>query len=278
MMTPRKIRQRFARRPLWTMSRLVLVGIPGCVALATALTACAPAADTPMAGPIEAMKASWGPFSRQCARTVVSHDTFRWRVGELEISHTYEACVGFSALPVGNGSTVVTASISGHDASAPPVILRVLRDPGGASRAAGAGDTGLLAQGSDDSAAARRLAGEIGLTARQEIDPGEALSLPVRLEMPFPVDVSLSCRPDGGHRDHGRDTLVLSCGMNREIRTDRLDGRLVLNGVEEIDVRTGVRLESDLTGHLSGQMRADNDGVWRSASDRVEYVRTMEFE
>jgi hypothetical protein len=88
----------------------------------------------------------------------------------------------------------------------------------------------------------------------------------------------MSCRADGEHRDHGRDTLVLSCTLNQKVQTDRLDAQVQLAGVEEIDIQTGVRLSSVLTGHLSGRSRSGDNAAWLSANNRLLYRREMEFE
>jgi hypothetical protein len=123
------------------------------------------------------------------------------------------------------------------------------------------------------------LAREIGLTARQLIRPNDIVTLPVRLSLPFPVDIELSCRPDGGRRDHGRDTLVLSCTLDQKVRTTRLDAQVRLAGVEEIDVQTGIRLSSVLAGRLSGRIRLSDRGeAWQSADDRLLYRRETDFE
>jgi hypothetical protein len=88
----------------------------------------------------------------------------------------------------------------------------------------------------------------------------------------------MSCRPDGEHRDHRRDTLVLSCTLDQQIHTERLDEQVQLTGVEEIDIQTGVRLSSVLTGHLRGRSRLGDDAAWHLANNRLLYRREMEFE
>jgi hypothetical protein len=122
------------------------------------------------------------------------------------------------------------------------------------------------------------LAGEIGLTARQLIHPNEVLSLPLHLSVRFPLDIVLTCRPDGGHTEHGRDTLVFSCMLDQKVRTDHLDAQVRLGWVEEIDVQTGVRLFSVMTGRLRGRRRASDDAGWQSADDRLLDRRETEFE
>jgi hypothetical protein len=231
-----------------------------------------------MKGPVEAMEAPWGPFARQCATTRVSHVTWRWRVGDIEVGDHYETCIGFSAMPSGNDAAAITASVGETNRPSSTVILRILRKTGGAAREAAPGDTGLLAQGSDVPDAAQILARDIGLTSRQLISPNETLALPVQLLIPFPLDTMLSCRPDGGHRDRGRDTLVFSCTSQENVHTDQLDAQVRLEGVEEIDVQTGIRLSSVLAGHLTGRMRLSDKAAWQSADDHLLYRRDTEFE
>jgi hypothetical protein len=158
------------------------------------------------------------------------------------------------------------------------VTLRIPRQTGGAARPAKAGDSGLLAQGSDAPDAADRLACDIGLTQRQLITPDQTLALPVHLIVPYPLDTTLTCHPDGGHRDRGRDTLIVSCTLDQTVRTDHLDAQVSLAGVEEIDVKTGIRLSSLLTDYLSGRKRVANNAAWQSANDQLLYRREIEFE
>jgi hypothetical protein len=248
------------------------------IAVAVSLASCAPAVDTRMSQPVDAMEAPWGPFARQCDSTRVSHTTSRWRVGETEVGDVYETCAGFSAIPSGRNAAQIAASVSNVDQPSSFVVLRMLRKTDGSARAAAPGDTGLLAQGSDAPDAADILARDIGLTARQVISPNETLSLPVRLSLPFPLDVVLSCRPDGQHRDRGRNTLVLSCTLDSKVRTDHLDAQVRLAGVEEIDLLTGIRLSSTLTGSLSGRRRLKSGAAWGLADDQLLYRRETEFE
>jgi hypothetical protein len=259
------------------LSRLAACAFAGWTVIAGTLAGCAPSAEAPINRPIEAMDMPWGPFARQCARTQISHDMVRGR-GWQTVQDVYETCAGFSAMPLGQGSAEITASVGAVNQPSSTVILRMLRKTGGAARAAAPGDLGLLAQGSDSPEAAETLARDIGLTARQLIGPHDTLALPVRLSIPFPLDSTLSCHPDGGHRDRGRDTLVLSCTTDQTIRTDRVDAQVRLAGVEEIDIETGVRLSSLLAGHLIGRIRPDDNAAWRSANDRVLYRRDTEFE
>jgi hypothetical protein len=181
-------------------------------------------------------------------------------------------------MPSGDRAEQITASVGRPDQPSAPVILRILRTSGGSTRVAMQGDTGLLAQGSDAPDAAKVLASEIGLTARQVIDRTEILALPVRLSLPFPLDIALSCRPDGGHQDRGRNTLVLTRSLDQEIHSDHVDAQIRLNGVEEIDVETGVRLSSVLTGRLSGRTRPNDDAAWHSADEELLYRRETDFE
>jgi hypothetical protein len=242
------------------------------------LTGCAPAADTPMTQSIEAMQAPWGPFARACDSTRVSRSTIRWRVGEVDVAELHETCTGFSSMPSGHDAAEITASVGEPDRPSEPTVLRILRRTDGVARPAMAGDAGLLALGSDAPDAAGTLARDIGLTARQLISPNDTLDLPVRLSMPFPIDIVMSCRPDGEHRDHGRDTLVLSCTSDQQVHTGRLDAQVQLAGVEEIDIQTGVRLSSVLTGHLHGRSRLADNAAWHLANNQVLYRREMEFE
>jgi len=250
------------------------------IAVVASLVGRAPSADTPISLPVEVMVSPWGPFARQCDPTRVSHDIYSWRgrVGIWEVANVYGTCTGFSAMPSGQNAEQITASVGEIDQPESPTILRILRTSGGAARAAAPGDTGLLARGSDAPETALMLAGDIGLTARQLIHSDQVLSLPVRLSVPFHLDILLNCHPDGGHTEHGRDTLVFSCTLDQKVRTDHLDAQVQLAGVEEIDVQTGVRLSSVMTGRLSGRSRASDDAAWQSADDRLLYRRETEFE
>ncbi len=251
------------------------------VVVAASLTGCAPAptADAPMSRPVEAMEAAWGPFARQCDTTRVSHTATRWRVGETQVADVYGTCIGFSALLSGHDTADITASVGNiNQPSASPLVLRMERNSSGVARPAGPGDTGLLAQGSDVRDAAEILARDIGLTARQVISPNDTLALPVRLAVPFPLDIVMACRPEGMHREHGRDTLVFSCLLDQKIRTDRLDAQVWMAGVEEIDVQTGIRLFSVLTGRLNGRKRLSDNAAWHAANEQILYRRETEFE
>lgn len=181
-------------------------------------------------------------------------------------------------MEAGRDAAEITASIGKPDQPSSSVVVRILRKTSGDARTAAPDDSGLLAQGSDAPDAAALLARDIGLTSRQLVSPNDTLPLSVRLSVPFPLDIVLACRPDGGHQEHGRDTLVFSCTLDQAIRTDRLDAKLRLAGVEEIDVRTGVRVSSVLSGHLSGRQRAGHDSAWQSANERLLYRRETEFE
>ncbi len=231
-----------------------------------------------MSQPVVAMEAPWGPFSRQCDRTRVSHTANRWRLGETEVSQVYETCVGFSVMTSGQNVADITASVGQPNQPFSSVVVRIQRRTDGIARPAAPGDTGLLAQGSDVPGAAEILARDIGLTARQMVNPNENLELPVRLSVPFPLDVVLSCHPDGMHREHGRDTLVFSCLLDQKVITDHLDARVQLAGVEQIDVQTGIRLFGVLAGSLSGRKRLNEESAWHSAEERLLYRRATEFE
>lgn len=88
----------------------------------------------------------------------------------------------------------------------------------------------------------------------------------------------LACRPDGMNSDRGRATLVFACTLDQQVRADRLDAQVRLAGVEEIDVQTGIRLSSVLSGRLSGRKQAGADAALRSAEERLLYRRAAEFE
>ncbi len=231
-----------------------------------------------MSRPVEAMEAAWGPFARQCDSTRVSHTATRWRVGETQVAEIYGTCTGFSTMLSGSDTAEITASVGKINQPSSPVVLRIVRNASGAARPAAPGDTGLLAQGSDVTDDAAILARDIGLTARQVISPNDTLALPVRLSVPFPLDIVLPCHPDGMHREHGRDTLVFSCLLDQKIHTDRLDAQLWLAGVEQIDVQTGIRLFSVLTGRLNGRKRLSDNAAWHTANEELLYRRVTEFE
>lgn len=251
-------------------------GLAACFVLA--LAGCAPHADAPLSRPVEAMEAPWGPFARQCDSTRVSHTITRWRQKETQVGTTYESCAGFSSVLSGPDAAEITASIGRPDDPASSVVVRLRRSTAGTARPAGPGDGWLLAQGSDAPAEADLLARGLGLTARQMVNPRDNMSLPVRLRLPFPVDASLSCRPDGLHRDRDREMLVMSCTLDEKIRTDHLDAQVQLAGVEVIDVQTGVRLSSALAGQLSGRARLAGNGNWQAADERLLYRRETEFQ
>ena len=228
--------------------------------------------------PVEAMKAPWGPFARQCATTRVSSTTTRFRVGLVEVGDNYETSFGFSAMQASKNAVEITASVADPNRASAQVIRRIARKTGGSARETAAGDTGLLAQGSEAPDAADLLARDIGLTSRQLISPNATLALPVRLSLPFPLDVVMTCRPDGGHQEHGRNRLVFSCTLDRTVRTVHLDGRIRLEGVEEVDVQTGSRLSSVLPGHLNRWTRARETGAWQAANDRLMYRQDTEYQ
>ncbi len=110
------------------------------------------------------------------------------------------------------------------------------------------------------------------------VSPNDTIALPVRLSVPFPLDIVLACHPEGVHHDHGRDTLVFSCLLDQKVTTDRLDAHLQLAGMEQIDVQTGIRLFGVLTGSLSGRKRSGDDTAWHTAEERILYRRATELE
>lgn len=230
-----------------------------------------------MSQPVEAMQAPWGPFANQCDRTRVSHATYRWRMGETEVSRVYETCVGFSATPSGHDAADIKATF-GKPEHPSPTAMRTVRDASGVAGTVLPGGDGLHAQGPDARNPEGVPAGDIGLTVRQVVTPNDTVALPVHLAVPFPLDMMMSCRPDGEHRDHGRHTLVLSCTLDQKIRTAYLDAQVRLAGVEEIDAQTGLRLSGVLRGHLNGRQRAGDDAAWRLANERLLYSRETVFE
>jgi hypothetical protein len=246
--------------------------------LASFLGGCASGATTPIGEPKEVMTSAWGPFARQCVVTRVTNYVIAGRSGPSERTTSHETCTGFAATPAAGGAVQITASTNTVGQSSTPLVSRILRRPSGVSRPADRSDTGLLAQGSDSSGFAEAFASDIGVTRKQTIGSHETLSLPVRLQILSPIDGMLSCRPDGGGADHGRETLIFSCTLNEKIDNDRLSARIQLAGVEEIDVLTGVRLSSLLVGSVTGHDRADAQARWRPVDYHVWHRRTTEFE
>jgi hypothetical protein len=147
----------------------------------------------------------------------------------------------------------------------------------GEARPAGPRDNGLLAQGSDDPTAADHLARQIGLASAQMINPDQTLLLPIFLSLPSPVELELSCRPDGKGRRDGRDTLILACTGNRDLHVDDFIGELKLAGVQEIDIQSGVRVASKLSGRLDGEKLSDNN-YWQSGNYRLFYSLDTDFD
>jgi hypothetical protein len=195
-----------------------------------------------------------------------------------EVTENDTTCTGFSALPNADGSVQITSSTIGNGRLSEPIISRILRRPSGISRTAAPGDTGLLAQGSDVPTAAESLAREIGVPARQIITPNGTLVLPIHLDIPSIIEGTLLCHLDGQRLDRGRQALVFSCELDKHVLTDRLDAQLHLAGVEEIDVLTGVRLTSVLTGWLRGRQRFNEQARWQVADDHLWYHRETELE
>jgi hypothetical protein len=144
-------------------------------------------------------------------------------------------------MPAAGDAMVITASTAANERSSVPILYRILRGPSGVSHPAAPGDSGLLAQGSDNPESSNAFARQIGLDRKQIVDPKEALSMPILLLVPTPVEGTLQCRPEGGAVDRGRETLIFSCTLDEQVHTDRLVARLRLAGAEEVDVLTGVR-------------------------------------
>jgi hypothetical protein len=178
----------------------------------------------------------------------------------------------------GSDSVAITASLGTGSEFSTPRIARFVRDRRGTARPAASGDNGLLSQGSDDTAAAARLAQRIGLSRRQLIQSGQTVDVTVRFSLPAPVDVTLSCRPDGGGRMNGRDTLVFSCTGSEAVRNEDFVGQLRVAGVEELDIRSGVRLASQLSGRLDGENLSADGSHRQAASNRLLYSLDTEFE
>jgi hypothetical protein len=239
---------------------------------------CSPAAQAPMTKPVQVMVQAWGPFARQCATTRVSHYEAHRQLSPKEIVQTRTTCVGFSALARGDGSVELTASMNSDEPSSIPIISRILRSPTGTSRTAIQGEKGLLAYGSDRPETATALARDIGVTARQLIEPNGLLWLPIRLHLPFRVDGALSCHPEGESVDHGRRVLVLNCTLDQAAKTDHLEAKIHLTGEQQVDIATGVRLSGEITGWLDGRSRLNDQSAWQPAEGAVWYTKETEFE
>lgn len=248
------------------------------LAVAISAVQCAPAAHAPITQPVQVMVQAWGPFSRQCATTRVSHYEAHRQLGPTEIVQTHTTCVGFSVFPHADGSVEITASTNADDPSANPIVSRILRSPSGASRTAIQGEYGLLAYGSDKPEVATVLARDIGVTARQLIGPNASLWLPIRLRLPFPVDSAMSCHPEAETADRGRKILVLDCALDQEAKTEHLQAKIYLTGEQQVDIATGVRLSGDMTGWLNGQVRLNDQSPWQPAKEDVRYSKETEFE
>lgn len=224
------------------------------------------------------MEQAWGPFARQCATTRVSHFEPHRQLSPNETVQSRTTCIGFSALTRADGSVELTASMNGDDPSSNPIVSRILRSPGGASRTAIPGESGLLAYGSDVPETATALARDIGVSARQLVAPNQSLWLPLRLHMPFPVDAVMSCQPRGETVDHGRKVLVFDCTLDQEASTSVLQAKIHLTGEQQVDVVTGVRLSGEMTGWLNGRARRNEQAPWQPVRDDLSYSKATEFE
>jgi hypothetical protein len=176
--------------------------------LSVPVASCTPAVDSSLSQPTEVMVDAWGPFARQCTTARASHYVTNQRLSPSKVTEQSTTCTGFSALPDADGSVQITGSTSTNGKLNAPIISRFMRQPSGVSHTAASGDTGLLAQGSDAPTAAESLAREIGVPARQIVEPNETLLLPVHLDAPSLIEGSLSCHLDGQGVDGGRQTLV----------------------------------------------------------------------
>jgi hypothetical protein len=145
--------------------------------IAALLDGCARSGTTPLSQPKEVMQVAWGPFARQ------------YKPRKLH---------GFAAMPAAGDAMVITASTAANERSSVPILYRILRGPSGVSHPAAPGDSGLLAQGSDNPESSNAFARQIGLDRKQIVDPKEALSMPILLLVPTPVEGTLQCRPEGG--------------------------------------------------------------------------------
>ena len=246
--------------------------------LAISAAQCTQATYAPMTQPVQVMVQAWGPFSRQCATTRLSHYAAHRQLSPSEVVQTHTYCVGFSALAQSDGSVELTASTNADDASSNPIISRILRNPSGVSRTAKPGEPGLLAYGSDVPARAAVLARDIGVTARQLIEPNQSLRLPILLHIPFAVDTALSCHPGGRMVDRGRKVLMLDCTLDQEARTDHIEAKIHLTGEQQVDIATGVRLSGELNGWLDGRMLLNDQSPWQPAKDDIWYSKETEFE
>jgi len=231
-----------------------------------------------MTQPVQVMEEPWGPFARQCTTTRMSHYESHRQLSPNEIAEAHTTCVGFSALQRADGSVEVTASMNADNPEANPIVLRILRSPSGASRTAIPGEPGLLAYGSDEPADAAVLARDIGVTARQMINPNQSLLLPIRLRVPFPVDGVLACHPNGEAIDHGRKVLVFDCTLDQDATTDRLRARIHLSGEQQVDIATGVRLSGEMSGWMNGRTRPNDRSPWQPANENVSYTKETEFD
>jgi hypothetical protein len=222
---------------------------------------------------------AWGPFARQCITTRLSHDRPHRQLSPIEEVETTTVCFGFATQPRSDGSVEITASMNAADSASNLIVSRILRYPSGVSRPAQANDTGLLAYGSDVPDVAAALARDVGLMHQQLINSDEQIALPIRLRMPFPVDVTLVCQPSGEAEDHGRKVLVLNCTLDQDVTNDLLRGHLHLAGTQRVDVATGVRLSGSMNGWLNGQTRQHAGSRWvKTTDDHIWYSKWTDFE
>jgi hypothetical protein len=222
--------------------------------------------------------AAWGPFARECNHTRAFRTLFVKHGAEASAETNYETCTGFSMLSGADGAAGITASTNMSNGTRnTPVISRLVRLSDGGARPARVGDSGLLAQGSDDPAVAAMVAQEIS-APRRKAGPGETLSLPITLPFALPVHADLSCRPSGGGVSAGRPVRVLSCALDQAIHDDVLDAQLRLSGAAEIDVTTGVRTAGHLEGRLIGRARFTGTPEWQPADYAIRYRSSMDLE
>lgn len=152
--------------------RKVAVALTLSTMFAAPMGGCTAAPKTPMNQPREVMTDVSGPFARQCINTRISHLEVLARSGARQVVTSREDCTGFAAMPLAGGAVEITGSTNAHGQASAATVYRILRGAGGLARPAVSGDTGLLAQGSDNPRLADTFARQIGLTKQQIIDPG----------------------------------------------------------------------------------------------------------
>jgi hypothetical protein len=245
--------------------------------IAASLAGCA-RPPMPAAAAGSAPAAAWGPFARDCAHTRVIRPLFVRHGTQTNAETNYEVCTGFSVLSAADATVGITASTNAtSDAGDTPVISRLVRTPDGVARPARAGDSGLLAQGSDNPVIAAMVAQEIS-APRRRTGSGETLSMPVTLPFALPVQGELSCHPTGAGVSAGRPVRTLSCATDQAIHDARLDVQLHLTGTAEVDSATGVRVAAQLEGRLTGRAQFAGTDEWQQIDYALLYRSSMDLE